>query len=275
MPSGPTKISLFSAVRERFRLKYVWWLCLATYGVLSFFGVPLPKDWNTTVSWLLTIDEWTLRHAAYPGLFLFFIALVIGTVIAPELLRLVKSQIYKTSSRGEGLGHELLADAIQREANERRRESDPVVQAFRQHQRVGVGLEINPHALQFEVGESGKFFSTKSHSLYQTKRTFNLRIENSDKRFKVSGCRVQIAKIEPQTEYSGPWLLRGGMILAAGEDDFIPLVTYGEADKRERAFARRYLHGYSCVGPSTSTEAICQRRAHHDNKGNIVRNVAE
>jgi len=62
--------------------------------------------------------------------------------------------------------------------------SSPVRIAIRdsvnQQQRIAAGLEPNPRALIFDVGEAGKFFSTKSQHLYSTRRTFKLKIENAD-----------------------------------------------------------------------------------------------
>lgn len=99
---------------------------------------------------------------------------------------------------------------------------------------VAVALQRNPvpvlRPLRMEVGETGKLFCTSAASgLYNTQRTYNLKIENPNTHSKISGCKLQILKIEPQTEYQGPWLLKGGITLAAGDCDFIPLVTYIEA----------------------------------------------
>jgi hypothetical protein len=84
-------------------------------------------------------------------------------------------------------------------------------------------------ALRLLVGEGGKFFSTKGSSIYGVKRTFLLKIENVSSDRKLSGCKVTLLRISPQTEYEGPWLLKDSFDLAAGDHLFIPLASYGEA----------------------------------------------
>jgi hypothetical protein len=82
--------------------------------------------------------------------------------------------------------------------------------------------------LQIDVGESGPFFGTTG-GLYDTKRTFNIKVSNISSDKTASNCKVHITKIEPQNEYEGPWLLKEIPSLAAGDHVFIPLATYGEA----------------------------------------------
>jgi len=112
--------------------------------------------------------------------------------------------------------------------------SDPVrnamMESLHQKQRVALGLEVNPKALQIEIGESGPFMATGRGNipLYSIKRTFSIKIENVDKRRPIAGCKIYVMSIDPQ-EYVGPWLLKDSFDLAAGEHIFVPLVTYGEA----------------------------------------------
>lgn len=90
----------------------------------------------------------------------------------------------------------------------------------------------NPPAgqLQIEVGESGGFFETgRAGSLYTHTRVLKLRISNSDPRRPLTGCKVQVMSIVPH-EYDGPWILKEGFSLAAGDHDFIPLARYVEPD---------------------------------------------
>ena len=82
--------------------------------------------------------------------------------------------------------------------------------------------------LQIEVGEHGPFFSTRGKGLHRSERQFNIKIENMHERHPVTGCKVYLLEIEP-SEYMGPWLLKEGFSLAAGDHTFIPFVTYGEA----------------------------------------------
>ena len=87
---------------------------------------------------------------------------------------------------------------------------------------VGLG------ALQLEVGESGRFFETGSaNSLYTHTRTLKLRVSNNDTHVSLTECKVHVINIEPR-EYEGPWLLREGFSLAAGDHVFVPLASYLE-----------------------------------------------
>lgn len=73
------------------------------------------------MSWLLSLDEGAVNHAAYPGLFLFFTVLVIGTVIAPEVIRIVSSHLAHERTR-ELVRETLLADAIKEQTAELRKQ---------------------------------------------------------------------------------------------------------------------------------------------------------
>ncbi len=88
-------------------------------------------------------------------------------------------------------------------------------------------------ALRMTVGESGPYFQTEG-SVYDIRRTFNLKLENIDRQQPISNCAVRILSVIPQTDYDGPWLLRDGVSLAAGDHVFIPLVTYGEAREPDK-----------------------------------------
>jgi hypothetical protein len=96
--------------------------------------------------------------------------------------------------------------------------------------RKSVGNRPEPpeRVLDLQVGESGPFFRTKG-KLYDTRRTFNIKLSNVHATKTATNCKVHITKIEPQTEYEGPWSLTQGLTLAAGDYEFIPLATFGEA----------------------------------------------
>jgi len=100
------------------------------------------------------------------------------------------------------------------------------------HQTIGTALQPNSAPLKITVGDSGPYVSTKG-SLYQTKRTFHLKLENTDKSKTVHGCKLHLLSIEPSDGYKGPWVLEEGVSLAAGDHKFIPLVRYGEARNPE------------------------------------------
>ena len=83
--------------------------------------------------------------------------------------------------------------------------------------------------ITLEVGDAGPFVQTRNHNLYQTHRTFNLRLANTDPRKPLGDVRVRIMQVKPPAEHHGPWLLQEGLNLAGGGHVFFPLVTYGEA----------------------------------------------
>jgi hypothetical protein len=66
------------------RIKHVWWVALAAWGILSFFGVPLPKDWKSATPWLTYLETFARDHVAYPMMCGLVIGLTFGTVIIPE-----------------------------------------------------------------------------------------------------------------------------------------------------------------------------------------------
>lgn len=79
------------------------------------------------------------------------------------------------------------------------------------------------------VGEKEPYFATDGH-VYGIRRTYRLKVENSDRRTSLCSCTVSLRSVSPETDHGeGPWLLKSGFTLAAGDHTFIPLVTYGEA----------------------------------------------
>lgn len=81
--------------------KYVWWLVLLLLGVGTYFGIPIPTDWSATSIWVLSFDEWVVNRATYPGLFLVVIGLLVGTVLAPEALRLARAYLRNAEGRAK------------------------------------------------------------------------------------------------------------------------------------------------------------------------------
>jgi hypothetical protein len=90
----------------------------------------------------------------------------------------------------------------------------------------------NASSLQIEVGESEPFFYTAG-GIWDTKRTFNVKLSNNHNSKSAEFCRLHIIKIEPQTEYNGPWTLSEIRSLAAGDHRLVPLAIYGEARNPE------------------------------------------
>jgi hypothetical protein len=52
-------------------------------AALLFFGIPIPKDWESTMRWLGIADGWVLKHAKYPMLFALAVGLCLGLVVVP------------------------------------------------------------------------------------------------------------------------------------------------------------------------------------------------
>jgi hypothetical protein len=100
-------------------------------------------------------------------------------------------------------------------------------EALEQKSRIAFGLEINPNALRISVGNDPPFSRARWRGLHGRERTLHLKAENTDKRRAISGCKIQLLNIEP-AEHHGPWLLKADFTLAAGDEIFVPLVSYGE-----------------------------------------------
>lgn len=89
---------------------------------------------------------------------------------------------------------------------------------------------VNQGPLRLELGEAGEFFETKrAHSLYTHTRILKVRISNSDPHKSLFECKIHVTDITPH-EYDGPWLLKEGFSLAAGDHEFVPLASYQEPD---------------------------------------------
>jgi hypothetical protein len=94
--------------------------------------------------------------------------------------------------------------------------------------KAGALISNLSSSIRLSVGEGNEFFETSSKNLYTTFRTFKLRIQNIDPTKSLSGCRVRLMEISPH-EYDGPWILKDGFSLSAGDQEFLPLVRYQEA----------------------------------------------
>lgn len=100
---------------------------------------------------------------------------------------------------------------------------------------ISIGLFLLDHgtkntasAFKMTVSEKEPYFTTEG-SIYSIRRTFNLKLENTEQSKAVSNWSVQILSVTPPTDYHGPWPLKDGPSLAAGDHVFIPLVIYNEA----------------------------------------------
>jgi hypothetical protein len=85
-------------------------------------------------------------------------------------------------------------------------------------------------ALRMSVGERGRFTTSRRRNLYRLFRTLFLRIENIGNERSIQNIRIPILSIVPQDEYEGPWLLAEGLHIAAGAEEYIPFLAFGEPD---------------------------------------------
>ncbi len=77
------------------RWKWIWWGTAAIVWLATFFGViSLPKDWESTLSWLTPIEQWWASHAAHPTLAAFITGLAIATVLLPELWSQIRPHLF-------------------------------------------------------------------------------------------------------------------------------------------------------------------------------------
>jgi hypothetical protein len=79
----------------RLRPKYLWWAVLGFFGLASFFGAPIPRDWVSTMKWVTSIEAWGHDHVAHPFIFALIVGLATGTVVVPEIWGAVRRQIGK------------------------------------------------------------------------------------------------------------------------------------------------------------------------------------
>jgi hypothetical protein len=70
-------------------------------GVLGFFGYKI-QNWDSAMSVWLDAETWIITNAANPGLFLLFIAILVGTVILPEAWYFLRRHLEAMEARGVG-----------------------------------------------------------------------------------------------------------------------------------------------------------------------------
>jgi class 3 adenylate cyclase len=95
-------------------------------------------------------------------------------------------------------------------------------------------------ALRISSGENGPYLQTKAHGLRHTERTLKLKIENTNPVDAITGIKMTILSIEPQSEYVGPWMIVENLTLAAGDHCFVPFVSYQEARTETGYSTTRY-----------------------------------
>jgi hypothetical protein len=80
--------------------KYLWY-CIPVIGfVLTFFfGISLPKDWASALSFMAPVETWWAVHAAHPLLAAFFVGLLFATVLLPEIWRVLRDHLLPSEPR--------------------------------------------------------------------------------------------------------------------------------------------------------------------------------
>jgi len=142
---------------------------------------------------------------------------------------------------------------------------DPIKQAFDEHRLAEYRAILKGRLsdLKLTVGETGKFFKTKSTD-GTIRRTYCVKCENVSRDESVRNCKVTLNSITTQTEYIGPWVIEEGFDLAAGDHKFIPLISYGEA-RLPSAIGETFMEvlppGVGNPKPSSNNAHILQIRA--------------
>lgn len=104
------------------------------------------------------------------------------------------------------------------------RKSRPLVQP----DKAG-SADAHDKYLQIAIGEDGPFIEFPKHGLYGITRLLKVEVRNGDTHRALFQCKLQITDIEPPSGYRGPWVLKDGFSLAAGDQIFVPIASYGEA----------------------------------------------
>ena len=88
---------------------------------------------------------------------------------------------------------------------------------------------LNSTPFSIEFGEGGSFESIPKHNLYAITRQLNVCLRNTDPVKALHKCKVQIMSISPESGLRLPRTLKDNFSLAAGDEIYIPLASYGEA----------------------------------------------
>ena len=78
-----------------------FWYCITAIGFLLsfFFGVSLPKDWGSALSFIAPVESWWAAHAAHPLLSAFIAGLLFATVLLPEIWRVIRDHSFPSEPR--------------------------------------------------------------------------------------------------------------------------------------------------------------------------------
>jgi hypothetical protein len=78
-----------------FRIKYVWYCALGIFAALAFFNIfSWPHDSRAAMELLVSVDNAVFRPAAHPTMFALVVGVAIGTVLIPEIWRVVREHAF-------------------------------------------------------------------------------------------------------------------------------------------------------------------------------------
>jgi len=192
-----------------------------------------PHTWQETV-------EWTIVYTAVAWAIIFLARLIF---LAPLQLYLEKHSTTLPSGKAQNdmasaLREHTMELTRQREA--RRDDMPPMIKnmfdARNRRERIAMGLERDPDApvLQLSVGTDHEYYDVPQSGLYSLTRRFKVKIENISSNQTITNGKLQIISIEPPCGYRGPWLIKEGITLAAGDHIFLPLAQYNELREPEK-----------------------------------------
>lgn len=87
--------------------------------------------------------------------------------------------------------------------------------------------------LRLSVAEDKTYVIYEGH-IYSIKKTYQVKLENTDPSKAATRCKISILSVEPDTHYTPPWLLKENFYLSAGDSVYVPLVRYGEAREPDK-----------------------------------------
>lgn len=83
-----------------FKPKHAYYGVVALLGGLAWFNIfSWPHDSAAAMNWLNAIDEAIFRPAAHPTMFALVIGLAIGTILLPEIWRVVRDHAFPSDPR--------------------------------------------------------------------------------------------------------------------------------------------------------------------------------
>lgn len=115
-------------IRKILKKRFLAWV-LGSGSALTYFRIPIFDDWWSTMNFLVDVDLWIIRKAAYPGLFIVFFSLFLGTIVIPWLLGVINHhqairELWKLRSDGISFRNDATKVSTEDECNEWRQKYD-------------------------------------------------------------------------------------------------------------------------------------------------------